>query len=195
MKTILISLIVITLSTNTLIGQVFIADVANSTLKWHGEKVTGDHFGYINLKEGMMEMQNGQISKGKFIIDMTSITNTDLKDETYNTKLVKHLKSEDFFGVEKHPEAILEIKSSTPFKNNEATVNAMLTIKNITHPITFTAKRNGNVYEAEMVVDRSKYDVRYGSGSFFDGLGDRMIYDEFTMNIMLRMNGITPLDS
>ncbi len=183
MKTLLISIFLISLSATALNAQTYMADVKKSTLKWHGEKVTGEHFGNISLKEGMMEITNDQISKGKFVIDMASITNTDLTDAEYNAKLVGHLKSDDFFGVAKHPEAVIEIVKSGKFVNNEATVDARLTIKNITHPITFKVKRDGMAYDAEIVVDRSKYDVRYGSGSFFDGLGDKMIYDEFTMNV------------
>jgi len=183
MKTLLFSMLLITLSATALNAQTYMADIKKSTLKWHGEKVTGEHFGNINLKEGMMEITNDQISKGKFVIDMASITCTDLTDAEYNAKLVGHLKSDDFFGVAKHPEAVIEIVKSSKFVNNEATVDARLTIKNITHPISFKVKRDGMAYSAEIVVDRSKYDVRYGSGSFFDGLGDKMIYDEFTMNV------------
>lgn len=169
-------------------AQEYIVHTGKSTLKWHGKKVTGEHYGNINLKEGKMTLEDEQITGGMFIIDMNSITNTDLANEAYNQKLVNHLKSDDFFGVEKHPEAILELLRSTSFLNSEATVDALLTIKDITHPITFVATRNGNVYHAEIVVDRSKYDVRYGSGSFFDNLGDKMIYDEFTINVEIHMD-------
>jgi len=195
MKTLLISLLVITLSASTLNAQTYMADVKNSTLKWHGEKVTGEHFGTISLKEGMLEMMNDQISKGRFVIDMASITCTDLTDAGYNAKLVGHLKSDDFFGVAKHPEAVIEILKSTRFVNNEVTVDANLTIKNITHPITFKVKRDGMAYNAEIVVDRSKYDVRYGSGSFFDNLGDNMIYDDFSMTVRVVMAKSTEKDS
>jgi polyisoprenoid-binding protein YceI len=187
MKAIIFSILMITFSVFTLNAQNLAADVKKSTLKWHGKKVTGEHFGNISLKSGSMDLTNGQISKGNFVIDMTSITNTDLTDATYNTKLVNHLKSDDFFGVAKHPVAILEIVKSTPFSNNEATAEGKLTIKNITHPVNFKVKKDGNAYTAEIVVDRAKYDVRYGSGSFFDNLGDKMIYDEFTMNVRIEV--------
>ena len=177
----------ITFSAFTLNAQNLNADVAKSTLKWHGKKVTGEHFGTIRLKSGSMEVKDNQIAKGRFVIDMASITNTDLTDATYNAKLVNHLKSDDFFGVAKHPEAIIEIVKSTPFSNNEATVEGKLTIKNITHPITFKVKKDGKAYAAEIIVDRAKYDVRYGSGSFFDDLGDKMIYDEFTMTVKIEV--------
>jgi len=166
-------------------AQSYKVNTKTSTLQWYGKKVTGDHFGFISLKEGNMTLAKDQITGGKFVIDMNSITNSDVKDAGYNAKLVNHLKSDDFFGAEKHPEAVLEVVKSTTFKNNEATVEGKLTIKNITHPITFTAKRAGSIYSAKIVVDRSKYDVKYGSGSFFEGLGDNMIYDEFEMTVTL----------
>jgi polyisoprenoid-binding protein YceI len=187
MKTLLISLVMITLSAYTLNAQTYTADVKKSSLKWYGKKVTGEHYGNINLKNGMIELKNDQISKGKFVIDMATINNTDITDAGTNAKLVGHLKSDDFFGVEKHPEAVIEILKSSTFVNNEATVDGKLTIKNITHPISFKVKRNGMAYHTEIVVDRAKYDVRFGSGSFFDNLGDKMIYDEFTMTVKVEM--------
>jgi polyisoprenoid-binding protein YceI len=187
MKTLFFSLVMIAFTASSLNAQNLTADVKKSILKWHGKKVTGEHFGNINLKSGTLELTNGQISKGKFVIDMNSITCTDLTDATYNAKLVNHLKSDDFFGVAKFPEAVIEIVKSSPFTNNEATVEAKLTIKNIIHPISFKVKKDGKAYTAEMVVDRSKYDVRYGSGSFFDGLGDKMIYDDFEMSVRIEV--------
>jgi len=187
MRTLILSILMIAFSAVSLNAQKYTADIKKSNLKWHGKKVTGEHFGNINLKSGMLEMKNDQIVKGKFVIDMNSITNSDLTDAGYNAKLVGHLKSDDFFGVAKHPEAIIEIVKSSPFINNEATVDGKLTIKNITHPVTFKVKRDGKSYMAEIIVDRSKFDVRYGSGSFFDNLGDNMIYDEFTMTVKIEM--------
>ena len=185
MRILIISLIMIAFSAASLNAQSVTAAVKNSSLKWHAKKVTGDHYGNISLKSGMMEMKNNQIAGGKFVIDMNSITCTDLTDATYNAKLVNHLKSDDFFGVAKHPEAMIEIVKASAFVNGEATVDAKLTIKNISHPVSFKVKQEGKAYTAEITVDRSKYDVRYGSGSFFDNLGDNMIYDEFTMTVKI----------
>ena len=94
MKTLFISALMIAVSAFTLNAQSLSADVKNSNLKWHAKKVTGEHYGNINLKSGSMEMKNNQIAAGKFVIDMTSITNNDLTDPGYNTKLVNHLKSD-----------------------------------------------------------------------------------------------------
>lgn len=167
----------------TLLAQSYTVDTKKSTLKWTGKKVAGEHYGYINLKSGSFEVKKNKIVSGTFEIDMKSITNTDLESEEYNAKLVGHLKSDDFFGVEKHPTAKLAVTESSPFKNNEAKVMGKLTIKDITHPVEFTVKKSTDGYMTTIVVDRSKYDVRYGSGSFFDNLGDNMIYDEFTMEV------------
>lgn len=177
--------IAIMFATVGLFAQELTVDTKKSTFKWHGEKVTGEHFGTIDLKEGILVWKNNKITGGKMIIDMTSITNTDIEDAGYNAKLVGHLKSDDFFGVEKYPTAKLEIKSSDAFKDNKATVKAELTIKGITHPIEFEAQKQNNWFMAEIVVDRSKYDVRYGSGSFFDNLGDKTIYDDFTLTVKI----------
>ena len=186
MKTIksILAAVIIFASTG-LFAQQMMVDTKESTLKWHGEKVTGEHWGNISLEKGWFTWKNNKMTEGEFIIDMTSITNSDIEDAGYKAKLEGHLKSDDFFGVEKYPTAKLEIKSSTPFKNNKATVKAHLTIKEATHPVEFTAQKEGNWFMAEIVVDRAKYDVRYGSGSFFDNLGDKMIYDEFTMTVKI----------
>ena len=156
-----------------------------STLEWLGKKVTGEHFGNIKLKDGNFTVKNDKIESGTFTIDMTSITNTDLESEEYNAKLIGHLKSDDFFGVEKYPTSKLEITGSSKFVNNEAKVKGNLTIKNITKPVEFTVKKTGNTYTAKVIVDRAKYDIRYGSGSFFDDLGDKMIYDDFTLTVTI----------
>lgn len=182
-KTLLASMLI--LATAGLFAQDMKADTKKSSLKWHGEKVTGEHWGNINLQEGWLSWNNNKITDGEFIIDMTSITNADIEDEGYNAKLVGHLKSDDFFGVEKFPTAKLEIKGSEKFDNNKATVKAHLTIKETTLPIEFEAQKEGNWFMAEIVVNRSKYDVRYGSGSFFDNLGDKTIYDDFTLTVKI----------
>jgi len=125
------------------------------------------------------------IVSGNFTIDMRSIVNDDLDNKELNQTLVNHLKSDDFFGVEKYPEAKLVIDSSSKFENDEAEAQGRLTIKEITHPVSFTVKREGKVYKASIVINRAKYDVRYGSGSFFDNLGDKLIYDDFIVDVKL----------
>ena len=110
---------------------------------------------------------------------MNTITCTDLKDDGYNQKLVGHLKSDDFFGVDKYPTANFKVTKSTSFKNGKATLTGNLTIKGITQKISFEVTKIKNVFTANLDIDRSKYNVRYGSNSFFDSLGDAAIDDIF----------------
>jgi polyisoprenoid-binding protein YceI len=168
-----------------LCAQDYKVDINQSTLKWTGKKIGGSHNGHIKIMSGELSINNKMVTKGMFVIDMKTIANDDLKNEALNKKLVDHLKSDDFFGVEKHPKAKLEIMSSTPMQKDMTEIMANLTIKGITHPISFKGKKNGNILTAMIVVDRAKYDVRYGSGSFFDNLGDKLIYDDFTLEVRL----------
>ena len=160
-------------------------NVAKSSLQWTAKKVTGEHHGYINLKEGKFTIKDNKIVSGTFTIDMTSITNIDLTDPEWNQKLIGHLKSDDFFGVAKFPTSTLAITESTPFKNGESTVKGKLTIKGITEPVSFVVKKTGNIYSSTITVDRTLYDIRYGSGKFFDNLGDKTIYDDFTLDVKI----------
>jgi len=176
---------VLFLASATGIAQKVNVDTKTSTVNWIGEKIGGQHEGLISIKSGSLNLANDQIKSGEFTIDMNSITCTDLEDETYNQKLVGHLKSDDFFGVEKHPTAILTITNATKFTNGKATVTGKIKIKGKTETVKFDVYKKGNTYTAELKVDRSKFDVRYGSTSFFDSLGDKAIDDIFTLNIKL----------
>lgn len=164
--------------------QRFTADPASTKLEWLGEKVTGKHEGSVNLLSGWLSLKDNKIQGGEFNIDMNSI-----KSYENNDKLVTHLKSDDFFSVEKYPVARLVLTESTPFDRGTATVKGNLTIKGIANPIEFKAayqkKDDGSWYYANIVIDRTKYNVRYGSGTFFDNLGDKTIYDEFIIRIAL----------
>lgn len=167
-------------------AQEYSVDAKSSKLKWTGKKVGGKHWGHIDIKSGSFKVEKDMITSGEFTIDMATITCDDLEGE-WNQKLVGHLKSDDFFGVDKHPTSTLKIKESTSFKKGEATVKGELTIKGKTHPVEFTAMKNGKSYTATIVVDRTLYDVRYGSDKFFDNLGDKAINDEFTMEVKLNV--------
>ncbi len=163
-----------------------------SSVAWLGKKVTGEHNGYIQLKEGVLQADNGKLTGGTFVMDMATITCEDLKDESYNQKLVGHLKSDDFFGVSAYPTSKLEIKKVALKGGSDYEIMGHLTIRDQTHPVTFPAKvavtKDGITANAEITVDRSKYNVKYGSGSFFDDLGDKMIYDDFTITVDLVAN-------
>ncbi|MGV8096885.1 MAG: YceI family protein [Mangrovibacterium sp.] len=163
------------------------ADTKKTEITWLGKKVTGQHHGTIELKNGTMTIENNAIVSGKFVIDMSSIKNVDLTDAESNGKLIGHLKSDDFFSVEKYPKATLVITEKAEFKGNQAHVKGDLTIKGITNPTEFDVKKDGDVYTATVTVNRAQYNVRYGSKSFFNDLGDKVIYDNFEIGVKLVM--------
>ena len=170
--------------TNILEGQKFIK-TDKSKVTWKGYKVTGSHAGTIKIKQGSLTFKNNKLVGGAFAINMASITNTDLSDANYRTKLESHLKSDDFFGVAKHPTATLIFTKVRSTGKNGYKVKGNLTIKGRTHTISFALSVYGNKANASLKIDRSKYNVRYGSNSFFDGLKDKAIYDEFDLVVDL----------
>lgn len=186
MKTIKLLLVVVAiLLAAPTFSQEFNANTIKSTIKWEAKKVGGAHEGHVKLIEGSLTVKNNQITSGNFVIDMNSITNDDIESDEYREKLIGHLKSDDFFGVEKYPTAKLTITKSGKFKNHTATVTGDLTIKEKTFPIEFEVTESGKTYTTKLTIDRAKYNIRYGSKSFFDNLGDKVIYDEFTLEISL----------
>jgi len=166
-------------------------DTSQSELKWNGKKVTGEHYGTIGLKEGSFTLDGIKLTGGSFVANMNSIVVQDLTDKEFNGKLTGHLKSEDFFSVEKHPTASFVLTSATPKGNGTVDVAGNLTIKGITKPVSFpvtvTPSKEGAKVKGTIVVDRSKYDMKFRSKSFFDAatLGDKMVYDDFTIEVDL----------
>ncbi len=160
-----------------------IINLEKSSIAWEGKKVTGKHTGLISISEGSLEFKRGKLIGGNIVIDMTSITNTDLP-EAQGKKLLGHLKSDDFFGVANFPTAELDITEVKGSKTSY-TVTGNLTIKGITKPVTFDTVMTKDGATAKIVIDRTDYNVRYGSGKFFDNLGDKTIYDDFTLDVNL----------
>jgi polyisoprenoid-binding protein YceI len=167
-------------------------DTKKSVINWVGKKVTGKHNGRVWLKTGSVDLDKNTIKGGDFVIDMASIKVDDLKDPDYNGKLTGHLKSDDFFGVAAHPTSTFKITSVKPLKKDGNTheITGDLTIKNITKSVSFPAKVDikGNKATAKgtLKVDRTLFDVKYGSGKFFDNLGDKMINDEFEIELDIK---------
>jgi len=174
-----------------LLAQTYNVDAAKSTLGWTGEKVTGAHNGTVAISSGMMKMDDENVLSGEFAIDMTSINCLDIESEEYNGKLVGHLKSDDFFSVANHPTATFEITRAVAYEGDGANhrVFGKLTIKGITNEISFPAQIDftdaGFTAKANFTIDRSKWNVKYGSGSFFDALGDKLIYDDIKFDLNL----------
>ena len=177
-----IALTLVAFSTNVEKKKV---DVQNSKITWTGEKLTGSHEGTINLKDGYFEMEGGKLVGGEFAADMSTIVVTDLEGDS-KKKLEGHLNSDDFFGVNNYSTAKFTIKTAAEKSEGVYGISGDLTIKDKTNPIAFDLKMNDGTATTTLVIDRTKYDIRYGSGSFFDNLGDKTIYDEFTLDIMLK---------
>jgi polyisoprenoid-binding protein YceI len=162
-------------------------NTVKSSVKWTGNKIGGSHNGDIKVKSGFITLKNGEIAGGEVVIDMNSIACADLTDEGYNQKLVGHLKSDDFFGVEKFPTSTFKVSKASKFKNGKSTVTGVLTIKGKSETLTAEIAKKGTAFSTQLKVDRSKFDVRYGSKSFFDSLGDKAIDDIFVLDIQLAL--------
>lgn len=157
-----------------------VVNTKNSKVTWKGYKVTGSHQGTINIKSGYLSFNGDKLTGGEFTIDMSSITNTDLSGE-YKSNLEGHLKSDDFFGVKKFPSAHLMFTKVKSVGKNSYKVTGKITIKGNTETIKFDLSVYGNKANVALKIDRTKFDVRYGSTSFFDNLKDKAIYDEFDL--------------
>lgn len=167
-------------------------DTNRSTVAWEGTKVTGKHDGTIGLKSGELYVVDNQIVGGSIVINMQQITVLDLEDPETNAQLKGHLESDDFFSVATYPEATFEMAKLE--KHEEVaegepnyTIRGNLTIKGITHGVSFPAHVQVNddmlSARADFDLDRTQWDVRFGSGKFFDNLGDNLIHDNFNIKL------------
>ena len=160
-------------------------DLTKSKLRWVAKKLTGSHWGNIRLKSGIVKINNNLPIAGEFIVDMKTIEVMDTKGSIWGKKLQSHLHSKDFFDTENYPEAKLSIKKAT-MRNGRFIIDADLSIKSIMHPIEFVCEIFQSVDQAsargKMEIDRTLYDVTYRSARYFPNIGDRMIYDIFTVD-------------
>ena len=168
---------------------VYTVDTDASEVKWEGKKIAYGHYGTVKIASGSLDFDADGLAGGKFNLDMTTIKNDDIEDAEKNAKLIGHLKSDDFFSVENHPVSTFVITQTEALDDDMYEITGDLTIKGITHPVTFEAEvKEGNGVvsaNASMTFDRSKYDVKFQSGSFFENLGDKAIYDDIEMEVML----------
>jgi len=169
----------------------FIFDPAQSSAKWTGsKKIIVDYFdsGSINIKSGNINFSNGSIAGGEIVFDMQSIFAVTTGRGDGQDNLTRHLKSEDFFEVETYPEARYVVNSSTQTSEGYV-LNGDLTLKGKTNPISVnvkTATESGNVILVGLAeVNRADFDVRFGSESFFNNLGDNVINDIFTLEFSI----------
>jgi polyisoprenoid-binding protein YceI len=164
-------------------------DIQKSTLVWTGKKVTGEHKGTIPLSSGTFSVEDKKIKSGTFEINVAALTVTDITDKDGNAKLVGHLKNDDFFSTTKFPTAKFVITSVESKGTDNYTINGNLTIKGITNPISFPAviKTDAKNLTASgtITVNRTKFDIKYKSASFFESIGDKAISDDFTLDVNL----------
>lgn len=183
LKTIAVAIAVIISTMAT--AQTKKIDASKSSITWLAKKVTGEHFGTIAIKDGSLAFKAKKLTGGNFTVDMTKINVTDLKAGQGKEKLEGHLNSPDFFGTDKFTTSTLIFKNIVDKGNGIYSVTADLTIKSATNPVTFLLTVSENTAKTTVVVDRTKYDIKYGSGSFFQGLGDKVIYDNFDLTVTL----------
>lgn len=162
---------------------------SESTITWKASKVTGEHWGYVPIADAKLDYANGKITGGSFEMDMVNLTVEDLTDPKSKGNLTNHLKSDDFFSVEKFNKSTFKITSAKANSATDYTITGDLTIKGITKPVTFPAKvaLAGNKMTATGTIkfDRTHYDIKFRSGNYFEDLGDKLIYDEVNLEVKL----------
>jgi polyisoprenoid-binding protein YceI len=162
---------------------------AESQVRWEASKVTGTHWGYVPLKNATLDYSGGKIKGGSFDMDMVNLTVEDLTDAKSKGNLTGHLKSDDFFSVEKFNTSSFKITEAKSSNGTDYTISGNLTIKGITQKISFPAKVSvaGKKVTAtgQITFDRTKFDIKFRSGSYFENLADKMIYDEVKLDVKL----------
>jgi polyisoprenoid-binding protein YceI len=170
-------------------SEILNVDNNASSVRWEATKIGGSHHGTLNVKSGKLITDKGGLTGGEFVVDMNSLKIADDMSAEMNKKLDTHLRSDDFFSVEKNPTASLKISNVGAPKSGTQEVSGDLTIKGITKPITFpaTVTNDGKTLhaKADFQVDRTLYDIKYRSLKFFSDLGDKVIHDKFTLKVDL----------
>ena len=170
------------------VDKIYNIDLKKSVVHWTGSKIVGKHTGTLLFKEGNIVVNDkGQFVSGNFAVDMKTLNDEDQTGEMKG-KLEGHLKSEDFFAVEKFPASNLKFTKVTLKTKGIYNVDALLTIKGKSAPVSFIAKaelKEGKFILGETAFnfDRTVYDIRYGSGKFFQNLGDKVINDTIELKV------------
>jgi len=181
-----------TIIANTEGADKYEVDATQSMIEWIGYKPTGQHNGTLNIKSGALYLVDNTPVGGEFVIDMNSLKVLDLEDPEWNGKLTGHLRSPDFFDVDKNPEAKFVVTQIVRNKNGGPVylLTGNLTIKGITRSVTFGAdvSREGDAVSGktpQFTIDRTEYDIKYKSNKFFADLQNEFINDEFALIISL----------
>ena len=179
----------------TVSDGVYGIDSDKSVLEWTGRNINNRHFGRIVISGGEVVIANGRPVSGRFVLDMNSITNLDLQDEGWRGMLLRHLKSEDFFDVELYPTATFELQGTaviadaTPGKPGME-ITGLLTIKDATRLIRFPAviapQEDGSIKaQAAFDIDRTDWNVCYGSGKLYERLGMHLVNDLISIEMFI----------
>ncbi len=168
---------------NPIKDDIYTVDVERSTIEWSAKKVGGGHTGTVKIADGTLIYTGKALKSGSFQMNMSSITSD-------NARVTNHLKSDDFFSAEKNPMSKFEITKVTSAGTDRVNITGNLSIKGFTHPVTFqaTVKQQKGVLVAVasgIRVDRTKYDIKFRSKTFFGDIGDKAIDDEFELSINL----------
>lgn len=180
---------VVFLINNSLMAQKYSINSDHSTVKWEAKKVlSAGHNGIIDVKSAYVVFNDGIFEEADLVMDMNSIVCSDL-DGASKERLEGHLKSDDFFSIEKFPESTFNLVKSERLDDSKYLLSGDLTIKGITHPLKFdlnmSHKDESHTLSGKISIDRTLYNVKYGSGKFFDNLGDKAISDIFTLDFVL----------
>ena len=173
-------LMTLTLILSATLAQAQSVDLDKSAVTWEAKKVvSGGNHGDVKILKADLVSEKGELKKGLIVIDIASADVKDLEGE-WKTKFLGHIKSGDFFEVEKYPTAKLEVE-----KIKEGKAYGKLTIKDKTHDVVIPFKKTGSTLEGSLVIDRTQYGIIYGSTNFFKNLGDKAISNEFKVDFKL----------
>lgn len=178
----------------TAFGQQVNLTPSNTNLTWEGSKVVGgSHQGTLDVKNGHVQFKNNEPHSAEVVVDMKSLKNSDLADPKWNKKLVGHLHSDDFFSTAAFPESKIVITKFSNLTKGAYKISGKLTIKGITKDVNFTGKVSSKddsrqTLTADLDFDRTDFNIRYGSGKFFDNLGDKMISDKVQVQITVELD-------
>jgi len=188
-KKVLLGILFSALIAGASIADTYQLDLQKSSLHWTGRKAIGSsHNGFLKFQEGTLEVKNNQIVSAVFVVDMNSLTNKDLASKPdMQKKLVGHLKSADFFNVEKFPTATFKVTKAEPKSDKEVLLKGTMTILGKAQPVEVLAQvektKTGGKGHANLVLDRTRWNIKYGSGKFFKNLGDKLINDEIDLEL------------
>ncbi|WP_373331070.1 YceI family protein [Salmonirosea aquatica] len=175
----------------------FAVDASQSSIRWKSKKVGGEHIGIVKMANGQLNVDGSKLTGGTFVADMKSLRDVDKGESNpFNERLVNHLRSEDFFSVEKFPTSTFKITSAKPIKGAKAgepnyTIGGDLTIKGTTKPQTFpsvvTISGDAVQATANFMVNRLDYDIKYRA-AIIGTAADKIIEDTFLLDLKIVAN-------